>query len=610
MLARFSTVAKDAKALGVSEFFEGLWRICGPAIEWDASRRNGTTIGLAISGGVDSMALALLCSKLPKWEAPRPAKLSFHAFVVDHGARQGSGEEAEAVAEALRGLKLPTDVLKIQWPNHVNPAALSDFESQARRSRFRILGRACRRHDIRHLCLAHHEDDQAETLMMRLAVGHRALGLQGIRPLAEVAECVGVYGVYQSGDHDRYEPQPSRKTVTGGRTLVQIENGGIQLVRPLLKYRKDRLKTTCEQERLPWFEDHTNADPSVTKRNAVRQIYVNHTLPKALSKPALLSLSERLQIRQAHARRIVEEELLSRYETLFEPSSGILWIRCRGESTHHERPTPDDLGDRGQHYRQAHALFLRAAVECVSPANDAMLSSLGPALRLVFPEFIPVDEIPRRSHRATTVRNVFIERIGTPSSEGKNYSPNQVSIPNSNCVGHGYEWRLSRQTSSNHDEVREPILVIPPMHAMQKLQDEPGVEVEKSGVEDIEANKWQLWDGRFWMSVSNLTQHQLRVRRFRRDDMAPFRKEFEKRVGLKRTLERRLATLAPDESRFTLPGIVKVLPDGSEKVVALPSLQLTVPGEGTSFVCKIRYKKISSWFTRRLGSPERTTRSP
>ena len=56
-------------------------------------------LGLAISGGVDSMALASLCAKIQQRDLIRG--LSFRAFVVDHGARAGSSEEAEAVSKVL-----------------------------------------------------------------------------------------------------------------------------------------------------------------------------------------------------------------------------------------------------------------------------------------------------------------------------------------------------------------------------------------------------------------------------------------------------------------------------------------------------------------------------
>ena len=72
-------------------------------------------LGLAISGGVDSMALAALCSQLPYWEpyvadqnSVRAALANIHlrAFIVNHGVRDGSDIEAEVVSKELeqRGL--------------------------------------------------------------------------------------------------------------------------------------------------------------------------------------------------------------------------------------------------------------------------------------------------------------------------------------------------------------------------------------------------------------------------------------------------------------------------------------------------------------------------
>lgn len=61
-------------------------------------------LGVAVSGGVDSMALAALCSRLPLDEglAPSfPPHFSFRAFIVDHGLRDGSSTEAKAVSRLL-----------------------------------------------------------------------------------------------------------------------------------------------------------------------------------------------------------------------------------------------------------------------------------------------------------------------------------------------------------------------------------------------------------------------------------------------------------------------------------------------------------------------------
>lgn len=73
-------------------------------------------IGLAISGGVDSMALAALCSRLQaasrSQDGEAPLLTEFRAFVVDHGVREGSNDEANSVAKIMAekgicdGLKL------------------------------------------------------------------------------------------------------------------------------------------------------------------------------------------------------------------------------------------------------------------------------------------------------------------------------------------------------------------------------------------------------------------------------------------------------------------------------------------------------------------------
>jgi len=99
-------------------------------------------------------------------------------------------------------LDIKTQVLKITWPKQEPPAHLPNFESLARRYRFRLLGKACSDLGINSLLLAHHEDDQAETIMMRLTYGHGLKGLLGIRNPAGMPECYGLHGVHESGGLD------------------------------------------------------------------------------------------------------------------------------------------------------------------------------------------------------------------------------------------------------------------------------------------------------------------------------------------------------------------------------------------------------------------------
>lgn len=63
---------------------------------------------MAISGGVDSMALASLCAKVMQQESNY---WQFRAFVVDHGARPGSKEEAQAVCEVLQNKGMTASII-------------------------------------------------------------------------------------------------------------------------------------------------------------------------------------------------------------------------------------------------------------------------------------------------------------------------------------------------------------------------------------------------------------------------------------------------------------------------------------------------------------------
>lgn len=118
--------------------------------------------------------------------------LQIHAFVIDHGVRPGSLAEAAAVAEILKGYGFSTNVLPLPW----EPGELSagGFETRARAARYRTLAKACVQNRVFKLLLAHHADDQAETVMMRLISRSRFDGLAGMKAVAGIPECHGLYG--------------------------------------------------------------------------------------------------------------------------------------------------------------------------------------------------------------------------------------------------------------------------------------------------------------------------------------------------------------------------------------------------------------------------------
>lgn len=134
----------------------------------------GERLGIAVSGGPDSLALLLLSA------AARPGEVE--AATVDHGLRAEGRMEAEMVVEVCRELGVPHAILTVDWAEKPKTAV----QEQARAARYRLLGQWLSDRDLKALATAHHADDQAETLVMRLNRGSGARGLAGMRPIARV----------------------------------------------------------------------------------------------------------------------------------------------------------------------------------------------------------------------------------------------------------------------------------------------------------------------------------------------------------------------------------------------------------------------------------------
>lgn len=170
-------------------------------------------VAVGLSGGGDSLALALL---LRHWVAERGGNLL--ALTVDHGLRSESAGEAAAVGQAMDRLGIPHRILR--WEG-AKPAA--GLQAAARTARHRLLADACAGAGILHLALAHHRDDQAETVLLRLA---RGSGTDGLAGMAAVRA-----------------------------------DGAVRVIRPLLGFSHERLLATCRAAGLDWVEDPSNHNP-------------------------------------------------------------------------------------------------------------------------------------------------------------------------------------------------------------------------------------------------------------------------------------------------------------------------------------------------------------
>lgn len=149
--------------------FDALMRTVGPF-----ERR--PRLGLGLSGGADSRALALL---LVRWAEPIGAEVL--AFTVDHGLRPEASEEAARAGAFATSLGLTHRTLTGPLPD-------GNTQQAARALRRDLLAEACRAAGALHLALAHHRDDQAETVILRLARGSGVDGLAAMAPVTEWPE--------------------------------------------------------------------------------------------------------------------------------------------------------------------------------------------------------------------------------------------------------------------------------------------------------------------------------------------------------------------------------------------------------------------------------------
>jgi tRNA(Ile)-lysidine synthase len=176
---------------------------------WPARERAGARLGVAVSGGPDSTALLLLAAASLNGEV--------EAATVDHGLRPESAAEAEAVAALCGRLGVAHATLPVE-------VAPGNLQSEARVARYAALGQWMEARGLGALATAHHADDQAETLLLRL---NRASGVAGL---------------------------------AGARARGVVPDTRLLLVRPLLGWRRSELTAIVEQAGVSAADDPSNRD--------------------------------------------------------------------------------------------------------------------------------------------------------------------------------------------------------------------------------------------------------------------------------------------------------------------------------------------------------------
>lgn len=219
---------------------------------------------VAFSGGGDSMALLHL--------AARALPGQIHAVTVNHGLRDVRAELAFARAACAR-LSVPHAVLEWSWDGQGN------LQSAARQGRMALIGAFARKAGIEDVLLGHTADDQAETVLMRLARGSGVDGLAGMAPLRRA--------------------------------------DGLNWRRPMLHLERAALRDWLRGEGIDWAEDPSNDDPRFDRVSTRQMMAALEGL--GLTRGRLLQLAD-----HAGAARAVLDRVAGEYASGCEIRAGAL----------------------------------------------------------------------------------------------------------------------------------------------------------------------------------------------------------------------------------------------------------------------------------------------
>ena len=274
-------------------------------------------LAVGVSGGADSLGLVLLAHEWARGQGG-----SVLGLTVDHGLRPESSGEAERVGRwlAVRGIAHAV----LRWDGDKPKTGI---QAAARAARHRLLAERCSAEGILHLALAHHRDDQAETVLLRLARGSGIDGLAGMAPIRAA--------------------------------------GPVRVIRPLLDLPHDRLVATCRAHGQDWIEDPSNRNPAFARARL-------RAAEDALSAEGLDAdrLADTAR-RAARARAALEAgaaSLLAGAAAVFPEG----WIRLDPRPL---RAAPEELG-------------LRALVRCLLVVGGAPYPPKAEALERLFAEIM------------------------------------------------------------------------------------------------------------------------------------------------------------------------------------------------------------------------------
>ncbi len=184
---------------------------------------SNVSFAVGVSGGCDSMALIFLLKKIFKFNN----SIKLFALIVNHKSRHNSHIEAKTTKKTLEKHNIHCQILE----SYLDDAPNSNMESKFREVRYNLLTNFCKENNINHLFIAHHEQDQAENFLIRL---FRGSGIDGLAATPEINKF-----------------------------------NNINIIRPLLSFKKFELEKYLIKNKISWVEDESNQDEKFL-RNKIR----------------------------------------------------------------------------------------------------------------------------------------------------------------------------------------------------------------------------------------------------------------------------------------------------------------------------------------------------
>ena len=239
----------------------------------------GDSVLAAVSGGADSVCLLLLLH-----EMAAELGIKVFAFHMNHGIRGAEADRDERfVMELCERLNIPLTVAHEKVEEYAAERGLSGEEA-GRILRYHHLGETAEKYQCAKIAVAHHEDDDAETVLLNLFRGSGLAGLSGIRPVRE------------------------------------------NIIRPLLCVSRKEIEEYLNEQELSWCEDSTNKENDYT-RNKIRNELLPWVTENINSRAAehILAVSEFAAQADAYfemeAEKILEESCSKRREEGKQPNS-------------------------------------------------------------------------------------------------------------------------------------------------------------------------------------------------------------------------------------------------------------------------------------------------